>query len=483
MLGFTLFDRVIADALRMVSVLDSSPSIAAQEQHECWRVIQALRGASVQWSGHDAPAEVSLEEAAQQLLIEPLRRGLWCHSRLTTLLCQAVQRAAQGRPGVAVRCLAVALMFEVWFPTAPEPLGPETRPSGLEVTRIEAISTFQLCCLLGELSDLAEVTDPLELIERIRVVQGVMIAEDALDLPYTSALKEEPVGVRLPSAEPRVLWEANLYWMHSLLHWRLADMNLPRPGTGDRRFFEAQLFYGLEQLTERLLRWPVIAGQTCWSPDDLGPFPRLNDQQEDLLLQALRRVRQLKLLPGTVQMGEVRAAQAFWGRGPQVQNQSDSIQNAAALGLSLSAEPFPGEPDRDWPRPEWMLIRNLLLYRCLRHLTAAHKAAAYTAVRRRPKIKYSLPTESMAWYALRTWGEMLSASFEGHVTLPPLRKGKETLLADLYQRASSSLNAALECPPRFAEFSQCAYLDAVLGRSLVELANVTQADIDIAGLT
>ncbi len=481
MLAFNLFDRVIADALRMVSVLNSSPNISVEGQHQCWQVIQALRHASIQWGGRDNLAGVTLEEEAKQLLFEPLRRGLWCHSRLTTLLCQAIQRAAQGRPGVAARCLAVALTFEAWFPTAPEPLGPDTRPPGLGVVWTETMSTFQLCCLLGDLSALSEVIDPLNLIERIKAVQVTMIAEDATDLLYTSSLKEEPVGVRLPSEEPRVLWEANLYWMHTLLHWQLADINLPRPGAGDGRFFEVQLFYGLEQLVERLLRWPVTADQPHWSPDDLGPFPRLSDQQEDLLLQALRRARQLRFLPGTVQKGEVNVAQAFWGRGHEA-SRLTSMSDIARFGLRISPGPLPGEPDREWPRPEWMLIRNLLLYRCWCLLSEAYKAAAYTAVRQRPKVKYSLPTQSMA-QELQTWGELLSASFEDHVTLPPPQEGKETLLEDLYQRASSSLNEALECPPRFAEFSQCAYLDAVLGRRLVELANVTQADIELAGLT
>jgi len=474
MRAFTLFDRVIVHALRMLKVLNASPRLTETQQLECRWVIQTLRAASVEWNAGDAPNRVSLEDAAQQLLRTSSDLSLWCEARLSTWLCQAVQRASQNRSGVAVRCLAVALVFEVWLGATLESSRPGTWLGAPELLQTAANSTFQLCCLLGELSTLPEVNDPLTLVERIRTVQASLIAEDPTPLPYTAALDDEPIRLNIPDEMLRLTWEARLYWIHWLLQWQLSDADLPTAAASGQRYFEAQLYFELEQWAERLLRWPVTPGQRHWSPDDLGPLPEMNDWSEDAMLQILREAKRLEVFQGRVRRGETKAARWFWSGGPEPLKARSILVEIATWGVSTRPVAWPKEPNRRWPRPEWLLLRNLLLYRTMRLLEAADQDAEYGAVQQ--EREYRLPPPAVA-AELRWLGTLLTEGATEEVTLQAVQVRKEAQVEDLYQRASLNLNQALTYLPAFTAQPQCAALDAVLGRSLLELANLTPGDL------
>ncbi|THF69838.1 hypothetical protein E7T06_10060 [Deinococcus sp. Arct2-2] len=496
--AFALFQRVIAPTLRAVEIWNASPVVTPEQGTDRHRVTQLLRVASNRWAGSDIRKPSDLEAAARHLLAEPTMGSLPCECRITTLLCQAVHLAHLQQPGVAARCFAAALVLESWIPEGTPP-SCEIFPSIYEKRRpSERPSDFLVCCVMGELSDLPAVVDPLNLIDRIENAKSAVAEANSLVDP----LREISAG--LPEGDAYGVWGANLYRTQYLLHKRLSshaelDFNL-----FTARFFDTELYQSLDWSAETLRNWSVAPNQTVWSPDDLGPRILRTMQLEAALVEGIRLAQRLERTPRTVRPSELAGvARHLQSICLEEMKQVDLIpqplqgwelkqaatplaalmmavrvleaDTALALNFVLAAahiwaELTPGiqeEHELSWPRPQWAILRDLALYRCLHVLLAVQFSYRLTPhFAPRPSV-LAIPSAA----EIREVAREVMAQSEQFAPVTLTRGDPSRSPASWWHSAQDALWAALLCPLALAAQPECLRADCLLGQALEGLAD------------
>ncbi|WP_019012318.1 hypothetical protein [Deinococcus aquatilis] len=495
--AFTLFQYVIVPTLRVVEAWNDSPIVTPEQGTNRHRITRLLRSTSDHWADSDVRKPGALEAQARQLLAETTVGSLACECRITTLLCQAVQLAHLEKAGVAARCFAVALVLESWIPEATTP-SREIFPSSYSQGHLsERPSDFMVCCVLGELSDLPAVVDPLGLIDRIENAKSAVAEADTLGDP----LRELSTG--LPESDAHGIWGANLYRTQRLLYKRLfysAELDVD---WGIARFFDIELYQSLEWSAEILSSWSVAPNQTAWSPDDLGPRVLRAMEVETALVEGIRLAQRLKRSPAAVRPGEMagmaRLLQSMCLKEMQQLEltpkplQGWSLEHAAtplsalmmavrvleadtAWGLNFVlaaaqawAELSSGEAEdqeRCWPRPQWVILRDLALYRCLHLLSTLQFSPLVTlGLQSQPRVLV-IPSPS----EIREVASELLGLSKQAVTLTPDVTDQSRSPGVWWKMTQEALWTALLCPLASAVQPECLQADRFLGHALEELA-------------